>query len=150
MGGKVRVVFKQYPLSNQCNPALNRDMHPAACPGAIWSMAANDQGKFWEYADKVFENMANLMPKEGDEAAKKAGLDANLERFAKEAGVDIAKARAYMDSKKWEPRLKKDLEEAGKAKVGGTPSIFINGRQYNDNPTPDAIKKAIEGLLSKK
>jgi len=84
MKGKVALVFKHYPLSNQCNPSMPRDMHPAACIAAYWAIAAEDQGKFWEFEDIVFNNMQQMMPQEGDLDAKLKGLTENMKKYAKE------------------------------------------------------------------
>ena len=49
-GDKVRIVWKHNPLS----------FHPNAMPAALASMAAHEQGKFWEYHDKVFANQQKM------------------------------------------------------------------------------------------
>lgn len=58
-GSKLRVVMKQNPLS----------FHPRAKPAALAAMAAGEQGKYWEYHEKLFANA-------------KALEDADLEKYA--------------------------------------------------------------------
>ena len=70
--GVVAVVFKHFPLSNQCNPSMGRDMHPGACQAHCWSMAAHAQGKFDEFSELVFTNMRQMMPRSGDLASRLA------------------------------------------------------------------------------
>jgi len=149
--GKVAIVFKHFPLSSQCNPKMTRDMHPAACTATYWSMAAEDQGKFWEFEEIVYNNYSQMMPAEGDLPARQAAQTENLKKYAKEVGMDVAKAEAYVKGEKYKPRLAKDLAEAEAAGVRGTPSLYINGRSYNAPMTPDKMKeivlKVAEGKL---
>ena len=57
-----------------------------AGPAALASMAANEQGKFWEYHDKLFENQRALMPE-------------NLKSYAAELGLDTAKFNSCLDNR---------------------------------------------------
>jgi protein-disulfide isomerase len=148
--GKVAVVFKHYPLSSQCNKKMPRDMHPAACLAHYWSLAAQDQGKFWEFEDIVYQNYAQMMPQDGEMDARLKAETENLKKYAKDAGMDVAKAEAYVTGKKYETKLNKDVDEATAAGVRGTPSLFINGRQYNAAPRPDKMQQVIQQLLDGK
>src|SRR5256885_3336817 len=67
--GKVRIAWKNQPLS----------FHPNAMPAAEAAMAADEQGKFWEFHDAVFKRQNELGPALYDEVAKKVGLD--VDRF---------------------------------------------------------------------
>ncbi len=105
--GKVNLVFKNYPL----------DAHKNAMPAALAAVAANKQGKFWELADKLFEHQRELSPEKIRELAQSTGLD--MERF--DADVASEEVRA---------RVMQDKQEGSRAKIQGTPSLFINGRLY--------------------
>src|SRR5690606_23929112 len=100
-GDKVRFVFRHFPLS----------FHKDAGPAAEASMAANAQGKFWEYHDKLFANQQKL---DGD----------SLTTYAQEAGLDMAKFKASMDSKEFAPAVKADLAMGEDVAVEGTPTMF--------------------------
>ena len=100
-------MFKHFPLS----------FHQNAMPAAEASMAANEQGKFWEMADKIFENQKELTAE-------------NLEKWAQEIGLDMGKYKASMSSGKWKDKIQKDMAEGNKAGVRGTPSLYINGRKF--------------------
>ncbi|MBM4343868.1 MAG: thioredoxin domain-containing protein [Deltaproteobacteria bacterium] len=147
---KVSIVFKHFPLSNQCNPKMSREMHPGACLAAYWSMAAEAQGKFWEFEDIVFQNYQSMMPREGELPARLAAQTENLKRWCKEIGMDIAKAEAFVASKAYEDRLKKDMNEAVDAGVNGTPAVYINGRKYNGGMNADRLNKIIGQVLEGK
>ncbi len=147
----VAIVFKNFPLSNQCNPKMSRDMHPAACLAMYWAFAAQDQGKFWEYEDLVFNNYGTMMPPDGEMAARQAAQTEKLKGWAKDVGMDVAKAEKYVADKKYQSRLDKDLKEAESAEVRGTPSLYVNGRSYNGPMQADKmkeiLKKVAEGKL---
>ena len=146
--GEVAVVFKHFPLSNQCNSGMGRDMHPAACGAAYWSFAALEQGKFAQFEELVFNNMRSMMPSTGNQAADLKGLAENMKKYASQIGMDVAKAEAYVNSRKWEPKLQKDIQEAAGARVRGTPSIYMNGRQYNGPMNPAKMTDTALKLLA--
>ena len=103
-GNKVRFIYKHLPLQN----------HPNAHLAAQASMAANEQGKFWEYHDKLFANQSKL---------KRADLD----RYAKEMGLDMTKFKKALDSGKYLEYVNNDVRQAQSMKVNGTPIYYING-----------------------
>ncbi|MFW5875592.1 MAG: DsbA family protein [Myxococcota bacterium] len=107
--GKVRLVFKHYPL----------DSHPHARAAAKAAIAAGKQGKFWEMHDELFENQAALERSDLDEYARELGLD--MEQFEED-----------MESDATEERISKDKTMGSKAGVRGTPAIFVNGRLYDE------------------
>jgi protein-disulfide isomerase len=104
--GKVRVVWKNYPLP----------FHNNAKPAAEAAMAAQAQGKFWEMHDKLFEN--------------NSALDrASLEKYAAELGLDLPRFKADLDAERYKDRIEGDMAEGSAVTVVGTPAVFINGRK---------------------
>jgi protein-disulfide isomerase len=99
-------------------------------------MAANEQGKFWEYHDKLFANQQAL-----DRAS--------LEKYAAEVGLDMPKFKAALDTNKFEPRITADATEATRAGVDGTPTFFINGRELVGAQPVEAFKAIIDDELKK-
>jgi protein-disulfide isomerase len=104
-GDDIRFVFKQHPLPNQ----------PQAGPAAEAALAAHEQGKFFEYKDKVFANMQNLQRPD-------------LERYAEEIGLDMRRFRAALDSGKFKKQIEEEMAVAAQFGVRSTPSFFVNGR----------------------
>jgi protein-disulfide isomerase len=125
--GKIRVAFKHQPLN----------FHANAKPAAMASMAAHEQGKFWEYHDKLFQNQRAL-----DRAS--------LEKYAQELGLDMGKFKAALDSNKFDAHVTADMTEATRVGVNGTPSFFINGRSVVGAQPVDAFKRIIDEELKKK
>jgi protein-disulfide isomerase len=125
--GKIRVAFKHQPLG----------FHANAKPAAMASMAANEQGKFWEYHDKLFAN-------------QKALDRASLEKYAQELGLDMGRFKAALDSNKYDALVSADMAEAGRVGVEGTPTFFVNGRKLVGAVPADAFKQLIDEELKKK
>jgi protein-disulfide isomerase len=105
--GKVKLVFKQYPLPG----------HPKAREAAKAALAADRQGKFWEMHDIIFKNQARLET-------------ANFEGYAKELGLDLERFRADTKSKEVEAKIEADRAEGKKIGVDSTPSIYVNDRRF--------------------
>ncbi len=122
--GQVRLVFKQNPLK----------MHRNALNAAAASMAAARQGRFWEYADRLFENQSALS-------------EEDLVRYASEVGLDTARFRKdYRD-----PAVRARALAEGEAAMGlgarGTPSFFVNGRMQVGWASYESIRQMVQQEL---
>ncbi len=107
---QVRFVYKFMPLSG---PG-----HERAEPAARAAWAAGLQGKFWEMHHRLFASPDHL--EQGD-----------FEGYAKELGLDVAKFRTDMQSQATTDHVAGDRKLADSLDVKGTPTIFINGREYD-------------------
>jgi len=100
--------------------------HPLAFIGdeSLWASeaaeCANEQGQFWDYHDKLFENQ------KGENQGAFA-ID-NLKRFAQELGLDTQAFNQCLDSHKYEDAVKKDTKDALDQGISTTP-IFVIGEQ---------------------
>ncbi len=114
----VKLIFKNYPLDQECNQYVDRAMHPWACNAARAAECARVQGRFWELSEAMFANQEFLSPDDIRFMAEKAGLDmpAFTECLASSASLDAVKA---------------DIEGGALAHIHGTPSIFLLGA-YGD------------------
>jgi protein-disulfide isomerase len=113
----VKLIYKQFPLS----------MHPHAELAAEASLAAREQGKFWEMYEVLFKNYRQLSRN-------------SIVAMAKALGLDMDKFNADLDSGKYKAVVAKDLADGEAAGVYGTPSFYINGKQYNGEVTLAALK----------
>ena len=104
----VRFVFKFMPLS----------MHPHGELAARAAVAAQAQGKFWEMHHLLFAHGEHL-----DEAA--------LKGYATSIGLDIERFRVDLESDATKARIEADRKLGDALKVKGTPTLFINGREYD-------------------
>ena len=133
--GRVAVYFRHYPLDQACNPALPRTLHAGACGLALGGVCAEQQGRFWEYHDRVF----------GQQMDKAS--EADVRRFAQEAGLDPQRFGACLASPQAQARLQADIAEARALEVAGTPTIFINGRKVpNLNLFVELVEKEAQRL----
>lgn len=105
---KVRFVYKFLPLP----------MHTNGLPSAKAGVAAMNQNKFWELHHVLFENQTRLSPPE-------------LDGYAREVGMDLAKFRADTESQATKERIEADKKQADVLGVHGTPTLYINGREYD-------------------
>jgi protein-disulfide isomerase len=104
-GDKLRVVFRHLPLP----------MHREAPKAAEAASCAQEQGKFWEMHDRLFENQRGLYPPD-------------LKRYAVELGLNTEQFNQCLDTGKYAGRWKEDSSEASRYGITGTPAFFINGR----------------------
>ena len=115
---QVRLVFRHYPLSNECNPYVKRPSHPNACQAARLAEAVRLQGgseKFWEAHDILFGGQSKLKSVTAPALAEQLGLDAD-------------KLLADMDSESVKRRIAEDIEQGRKAGLKATPAIYLDGR----------------------
>lgn len=122
-GGRVRLVVRDYPLSQ----------HAEAFKAAEAAEAAREQGKYWEYTAKLFGNQSSL------------GVE-SLKRYATELGLNRAKFDAALDGAKFAEQVRRDLLDGEKVGVNGTPSLFVNGRRVSDR-SYEGLKAAVEAAL---
>ncbi len=123
-GDKVRFVFRQFPLSFHKNAQLTAEA----------SLAAHAQGKFWEFHDKVFEN-------------QKALERADLETYAKDVGLDMAKFNKALDDGTFQQAVKDEVKLGEGVGVSGTPSFFIGAKRAGE-PSVEAISAIIDAALA--
>lgn len=126
-GDRVKFVYRHYPLPN----------HPNARPAAEAAACAQDQGKFWEYHDRLFTNAARLS-------------DADLKQHAVTIGLDTAKFNNCFDTHQHKADVDADVAAANEAGVTGTPAFFINGRSLEGAQPFEAFRRVIKEELARK
>ncbi len=127
-GAKIKVVYRQFPLTN---------LHPHAQKAAEASLCANDQQKFWEMHDAMFQDNQHL----DIDALKQKATNLKLDRTAFDA---------CLDSSKYAASVSKDVQEGVRVGVTGTPAMFINGRFLGGSQPYAEIAKVIDEELQKK
>jgi protein-disulfide isomerase len=124
----VRLVYKHFPLS----------FHKAARPTAIASLAAMEQGLFWEMHDVLFEAGSDL------DAAK-------IQHYAEKAGLDIERFNRDMETKKaaYDSLITTDYRAGSEVDVRGTPTLFVNGKKVRVR-TVEGMSAMIDAALAAK
>lgn len=124
--GKVRLVFRQFPLN----------FHKNARKAAEGALCANEQGKFWQYHDALFSNQQKLdIP--------------DLKETAGTLGMDKTKFAECLDSGKNAKTIDEDMAAAEKVGVSGTPAFFINGVSLSGAQPIEEFERVIDQELSK-
>lgn len=124
--GKVRLVIKNYPYRY-------RDYARGAAEA---SLAAKEQGKYWEMHDILIKRSPKL-----DRAS--------LIGYAKELGLDVKKFTDSIDSQKFRKEIDADLKMATDMDLYNTPTFYINGRQVVGERSFEYLKKIIDEELKK-
>ncbi len=126
-GDKVRIVFKHLPLP----------FHKDAELASVAALAAGEQGKFWEYHDVLFKNQKALKRPE-------------LEKYAQDLGLDMAKFKAALDKpENYKKMIEEDKAVARKFGARGTPHFFINGIRLSGAQPFDRFKEKIDEAIKK-
>lgn len=133
LGQRALIVFKNYPLSNECNSSVQSNMHPYSCEISKLARCAGRYGKFWDYHLKAFEEQARASSEKAREWGKSVGLSDDQMKECLASPDILAK-------------IKEDVEIGNKAGVNATPTIFINGRKYLGERTAAQLRAAIESL----
>jgi protein-disulfide isomerase len=130
-GDKVRLVYKNFPLSN---------IHPWADSGAMAAACAREQSPeaFWKMYNFLFSNQANIKP---DNVKEKVVGE------AKTAGLDVAKFTTCFDNKAALPLIKAEQKEAEALGVRSTPTFFINGHKLEGALPYSQFKTVIDEEL---
>lgn len=131
--GKVRVVFKDYPLES---------IHP-------WARAASIAGRcvfrqnaqaFWKFYDWDYDNQDDITPE---------NLKSKVLAWARENGVNTGDLERCMDAKATDADISRSVAEGKAAGVTGTPTLFVNGRKSASMRIP-AIEQMIDADLGRK
>lgn len=118
---EIKFVYKHFPLS----------FHPNARPAAAAAIAAQKQGKFWEFRYALAPHSRELGDSIYVEVAKQVGL--NIEQFNKD--------REMTDE--MNARIQKDFDLGAKVGVQGTPNFYINGKRQ-DRFSEELVEKLLK------
>jgi protein-disulfide isomerase len=129
--GKVKFVYKDFPLDS---------IHSNARSAAEAAECANEQGKFWEYHDLLFEKQREWASATGNDLFKQYAADLRL---------DTEKFNDCIDSKKYASEVSDDLKAATSAGGRGTPYFIVGSTPVSGARPFSAFQEAIEAELSK-
>ncbi len=121
---ELRVVFKNFPIRS----------HKYAFTSAMAALAAGQQGKFWEFHDELFKNYNRLNDQKIQEIVKQLNLDQTKFNEDTKSPVEAA-------------RVRQDYEEGIRLGVRGTPTVFINGKQFRKKRSMKNMEAVIDEEL---
>ena len=101
------------------------------------SLAANEQGKFWEMHDLLIESQQSLS-------------DETIRRIAKQIGLNMGKFEKAWNSDRFVPQITEDIRFAEANGATGTPTFFINGIIVKGAQPIDSFRAVIDAFLKGK
>lgn len=124
---RLLVAYRQFPL----------DKHPHARIASDAAEAAGLQGRFWEMHAALYDHQRALEAED-------------LRRYAADLGLDVERLEADLAAGRAGARVDEDLETGRRNGVGGTPTLFVNGRRYTGFYDPetlgDVLAEAADGM----
>ena len=121
--GKIRWVFRDYPLTA---------IHPLALKEAEAGQCAGAQGKFWEYADALYDAQ--------DQISASLDLDQQLTSLAKDVHADPVAFKQCLDTGKFNELLKNEMTEAESLQINGTPTVFVGNKRIEGSVTYEVFE----------
>lgn len=125
--GKMRFNYRHFPLTK---------IHQRSLKAAEASVAAAQEGKFWEMHNIMFANRRNLGT-------------TSLKLHSKEAGIKSKKFLDDLVNAIYGWHVQADLKEGIDRGIKDVPAFFINGEQFTGKPTYENLSAAIEQALKK-
>jgi protein-disulfide isomerase len=107
--GKLKYVHMNYPL----------DFHPNAMPSANAAECANEQGKFWEYHDKLYATQTDWQNQDTTNAI------ATFKQYGVDLGLNAAQFNSCLDLNKYQSKIDKEIQDGSSYGVSGTPTFYI-------------------------
>ena len=119
--GTLRIEWRDFPYFGQ-----------GSLDAAVAARAAQEQGRFWEYHDLLYENQAGGFPRE------------KLVELAREVGLDVEGFEADLASREYEQTVIEDFREGQQRGISGTPTFVINGKVLAGMQPVGVFEDAIE------
>ncbi len=135
--GKVRFVFKHFPMNTLCNAHIQNNRHKWACNASLAAECARRQGKFWPMHDIMFKNQHKLE-------------SSDLRHYAEGVGLDMDAYKACLRDPAARDALKRSIDEAGvDLGLKATPRTFLNGLMLSGALPEEVLSKMIDTELEK-
>ncbi len=125
--GKIRLVYRDFPLAG----------HADAKPAALAADCANEQGKYWEYHDLLFDGGLTLSR-------------TTYETYASQIGLNMDSFRQCLDDQRYASEVEGDLQYAENLGVQATPTFFVNGIAVVGAQPFEIFKNLIDAELAGK
>ncbi len=132
----VKIIHRNLPLDTECNRYLQAPFHFGSCTDAKYAIAAEKQGKFGEMNNILFE--------------KKPQTEEQILDLVKDMGFDLEKLQEDANSPETAQEIKKQIDEAYKKGIQGTPSTLINNEAYIGIKTYKEYVEWVEKLGAEK
>lgn len=129
----VRLIHQHTPLDKACNPDVKRTFHKRACEFAKAAECAAEQDKFWEMNDALFSIQDSVRTS-----------DVNIDHLAARIGLNMTEFERCMSFERVMRIIKRDMKEAKKRKVKGTPTFFVDSQPYQGGFTEKVLLRTVQ------
>ncbi|MDH3276963.1 MAG: DsbA family protein [Nitrosopumilus sp.] len=135
--GKVNLVYRDFPIQS---------IHPNALPAAVAAECANEQGKYWEYHDTLFEKQSGWSRLDSN------AVIATFSQYATDIGLEQQQFDSCLETGKYLEEVQGDLSDGRAYDITGTPGFFIGNDQIGfvklSGAQPfDAFQRIIDAQL---
>jgi protein-disulfide isomerase len=130
--GKARFRFMDFPLP----------MHLNTWDASLAAACANEQGKFWQMHDLLFQNQDRW---NGEATKRPRG---QIGEYAKTIGLDMPKYNSCMDTEKYRANIQANLQEGERRQVASTPTFIIGGKMYPGALGFDELNKHVDDAIA--
>lgn len=127
-GDRIHYVWRNFPIVS---------LHPQSIAAAEAAACANEQGKFWAYHDRLFQNQEQLTSE-------------SLRAYALSVGVTLPAFDRCVSERRYQQFIRDDMADGQALGVRGTPTWFINGVKVEGTIPADNFRQVIEELLAEK
>jgi protein-disulfide isomerase len=124
--GRVRLVVKDFPLPS----------HPLARPAHEAARCAAEEGHFWPYHDRLFEEQPRF-----ERAA--------LVRYAVSVGLDPQAFTRCLETRPFAAAVEADISQGRALGIRATPTFVINGELLVGAQPVEALRRAVDGALAR-
>lgn len=112
--GKVNLVYRDFPIQS---------IHPNAMPAAVAAECANEQGKYLEYHDTLFEKQNSWSGLDSD------AVISTFNQYATDIGLEEQQFDSCLESGKYLEEVQGDLRDGRDYSITGTPGFFIGNEK---------------------
>lgn len=139
--GEVVFYFRDFPIPQ---------LHPQAFLAHLASRCADEQGKYWEFHKRLFEDYYQkvMVNRESNFATERESYLNYLNNLAKELGLNTSQFKECLTTQKYKDKIERDINEGNSLGVKGTPTFFVNGEMV-EGANFEGLKIKIEKYLKK-
>ena len=130
--GKARFRFFDFPLN----------IHPNSIPAHLAAACANDQGKFWEMHDRLFQTQDKW------NSAVTRNPKGQFETYAREVGLDVGAWESCYDQRRHLPKIEASVAQGTRLRVGSTPTFIIGSSLVPGLLGYDRIKAMVDSATA--